>query len=42
MSETTEETAAFLKMSHRSVEREWTMAKAWLYRALGGKEADDA
>ena len=39
---TTEETAAFLKMSHRSVEREWTMAKAWLYRALGGKEADDA
>jgi len=39
---TTEETAAFLKTSHRSVEREWTMAKAWLYRALGGKEADDA
>ena len=39
---TIEETAAFLKMSHRSVEREWTMAKAWLYRALSGKEADDA
>ena len=39
---TVEETATFLKMSHRSVEREWTMAKAWLYRALSGKEADDA
>jgi len=39
---TTEETAAFLKMSHRSVEREWTMAKAWLYRALSGRETDDA
>lgn len=39
---TIEEAAAFLKMSHRSVEREWTMAKAWLYRALSGKEADDA
>jgi RNA polymerase sigma factor (TIGR02999 family) len=38
---TIEETATFLKMSHRSVEREWTMAKAWLYRALSGKEADD-
>jgi RNA polymerase sigma-70 factor (ECF subfamily) len=38
---TIEETAAFLKMSHRSVEREWTMAKAWLYRDLSGKEADD-
>ena len=39
---TIEEAAAFLRMSHRSVEREWTMAKAWLYRALSGKEADDA
>lgn len=38
---TIEETAAFLKMSHRSVEREWTMAKAWLYRALSGEGADD-
>jgi RNA polymerase sigma factor (TIGR02999 family) len=38
---TIEETATFLKMSHRSVEREWTMAKAWLYRALSGKETDD-
>ena len=39
---TIEEAAAFLKTSNRSVEREWTMAKAWLYRALSGKEADDA
>jgi RNA polymerase sigma factor (TIGR02999 family) len=39
---TIEETATFLKMSHRSVEREWTMAKAWLYRALSGSETDDA
>jgi hypothetical protein len=28
-------------MSRRSVEREWTMAKAWLYRALSGEEADE-
>jgi DNA-directed RNA polymerase specialized sigma24 family protein len=31
---TVEETAQFLKMSHRTVEREWTAAKAWLYREL--------
>lgn len=31
---TVEETAEFLKLSPRTVEREWTMAKAWLYRAL--------
>src|SRR6266550_1529890 len=36
---TVEETAEFLKLSHRTVEREWTMAKAWLYRALSGEEA---
>src|SRR5438552_2815380 len=35
---TVEETAEFLKLSHRTVEREWTMAKAWLYRALSGEE----
>ena len=29
---TVEETAEFLKLSQRTVEREWTMAKAWLYR----------
>jgi RNA polymerase sigma factor (TIGR02999 family) len=35
---TVEETAEFLKLSPRTVEREWTMAKAWLYRALSGTE----
>jgi RNA polymerase sigma factor (TIGR02999 family) len=35
---TVEETAEFLKLSQRTVEREWTMAKAWLYRALSEKE----
>jgi RNA polymerase sigma factor (TIGR02999 family) len=38
---TVEETAEFLKISRRSVEREWTMAKAWLYRALSGDKADE-
>jgi len=32
------ETAEFLNLSPRSVEREWTMAKAWLYRAISGEE----
>ena len=36
---TMEETAGFLDMSLRTVEREWNMAKAWLYRALSGEEA---
>src|SRR3954470_13150861 len=31
---TVEETAEFLDTSPRTVQREWTMAKAWLYRAL--------
>jgi RNA polymerase sigma-70 factor (ECF subfamily) len=31
---TVDETAEFLKLSARTVEREWTMAKAWLYRTL--------
>ncbi len=31
---TVEETAEFLTLSPRTVEREWNMAKAWLYRAL--------
>src|SRR6476659_3567514 len=35
---TVEEAAEFLKLSQRTVEREWTMAKAWLYRALSGEE----
>jgi RNA polymerase sigma-70 factor (ECF subfamily) len=38
---TVEETAAFLKLSQRTVKREWRMAKAWLYRALSEEEADD-
>jgi RNA polymerase sigma factor (TIGR02999 family) len=38
---TAEETAEFLKLSLRTVEREWTMAKAWLYRALSGDETDE-
>jgi len=39
---TVEETAEFLKLSHRTVKREWRMAKAWLYRALRGEEPDEA
>ena len=39
---TVEETAEFLKLSRRTVEREWSMAKAWLYRALGGEEPDES
>jgi RNA polymerase sigma factor (TIGR02999 family) len=35
---TVPETAEFLKLSPRTVEREWTMAKAWLYRALTEEE----
>jgi RNA polymerase sigma factor (TIGR02999 family) len=35
---TVEETAEFLELSPRTVEREWTMAKAWLYRALNSEE----
>ena len=38
---TAEETAEFLKLSLRTVEREWTMAKAWLYRTLSGDEPNE-
>jgi RNA polymerase sigma-70 factor (ECF subfamily) len=38
---TTEETATFLKISHRTVRREWRMAKVWLYCALSGEEPDE-
>jgi RNA polymerase sigma-70 factor (ECF subfamily) len=31
---TIEETAEVLKVSHATVEREWNMARAWLYREL--------
>ena len=32
-----EETAEVLKISKRTVQREWSMAQAWLYRELSGK-----
>ena len=38
---TAEETADFLKLSLRTVEREWNMAKAWLYRELSAKQPDE-
>jgi RNA polymerase sigma factor (TIGR02999 family) len=38
---TVEETAAFLKLSDRTVKREWRMAKVWLYRALSREEPDE-
>ena len=38
---TVAETAEFLKVGQRTVEREWNMAKAWLYRALSGEEPDE-
>lgn len=38
---TEEETAAFLKLSDRTVRREWRMARTWLYRALSGEEPDE-
>jgi RNA polymerase sigma-70 factor (ECF subfamily) len=39
---TVDETSEFLKLSQRTVEREWNMAKAWLYRALSGEEPDES
>jgi RNA polymerase sigma factor (TIGR02999 family) len=38
---TAEETSEFLTLSLRTVEREWTMAKAWLYRTLSGDEPNE-
>ncbi len=38
---TAAETADFLQISLRTVEREWNMAKAWLYRALSEKQPDE-
>lgn len=37
---TVKQTADVLKLAPRTVEREWTLAKAWLYRALRGGEPD--
>jgi RNA polymerase sigma factor (TIGR02999 family) len=38
---TMEETATFLKISERTVRREWRTAKAWLYCTLSGEEPDE-
>lgn len=37
-----EETAEVLGISPTTVRREWRRAKAWLYRALAGEDADEA
>jgi RNA polymerase sigma-70 factor (ECF subfamily) len=39
---TIRETGEFLKLSLRTVEREWNMAKAWLCRALSGEEPNES
>ena len=35
-----EETAEVLKVSPATVRRDWSIAKLWLYRELGGGNAD--
>jgi RNA polymerase sigma factor (TIGR02999 family) len=37
---TLEETAESLQVSHATVERDWAMAKAWLFRRLAGGVAE--
>ncbi|HZS04979.1 MAG TPA: sigma-70 family RNA polymerase sigma factor [Blastocatellia bacterium] len=37
-----EETAEVLKVSPRTVRREWSLARAWLHRELSYKEQDEA
>jgi len=32
-----EETAEVLQLSLRTVQREWSLARAWLFRELGGR-----
>jgi RNA polymerase sigma factor (TIGR02999 family) len=39
---TVEETAEVLKISPRTVKREWSLAQAWLYCAIRGELRDDA
>ncbi len=39
---TVEEAAEVLKVSPETIMRDWRMAKAWLHRALGRSERDDA
>lgn len=36
-----EETAEVLKVSSRTVMRDWSLAQAWLYRELSGGKSDD-
>ena len=36
-----EETAEVLKVSPRTVMRDWSLAQAWLYRELRGTKSDD-
>jgi RNA polymerase sigma-70 factor, ECF subfamily len=36
-----EETAEVLQVSLRTVQREWSLARAWLYRELSRKESED-
>jgi RNA polymerase sigma factor (TIGR02999 family) len=36
-----EETCEALKVSPRTVKRDWQLARAWLYRELGGKKQDE-
>ena len=38
---TVEETAEVLKVSPRTVMRDWSLAQAWLYRELRGEKSDD-
>jgi hypothetical protein len=35
-----EETAEVLKVSPATVRRDWSIAKFWLYRELGGGDSD--
>jgi RNA polymerase sigma factor (TIGR02999 family) len=37
---TLDETAEALSVSHATVERDWAMAKAWLFRRLAGRTAE--
>jgi RNA polymerase sigma factor (TIGR02999 family) len=37
---TAEETAEVLKVSPATVRRDWSIARLWLYRELGGRDAD--
>jgi RNA polymerase sigma factor (sigma-70 family) len=39
---TTEEVAEVLKVTSRTVEREWRKAKAWLHRAISKGETNEA